>query len=109
MILENPLLIIIVTLLLGGFLGYFLREFLAKRKAQSLDVKVKKIIEEAKKKAQEEILEAKAKAQKIIEEAQKEEKERKQLLFESEKKTSKKRRSFGKKSSGTGKIPKKIS
>ena len=37
MILENPLLIIILTLLLGGFLGYFLREFLAKRKAQSLD------------------------------------------------------------------------
>ena len=90
MILENPLLIIIVTLLLGGFLGYFLREFLAKRKAQSLDVKVKKIIEEAKKKAQEEILEAKAKAQKIIEEAQKEEKERKQLLFESEKRLQRK-------------------
>ena len=108
MILGNVFLTTIEAIIFGLILGYFLREILAKKQAQSLESKVKKILEESKKKAQETVLEAKSKAQKIIEEAQKEEKERKKFLFESEKRLERKEELLEKKFQNQEKLQKEL-
>jgi len=71
----------IVLLALGLVLGYFLRQFVLKRRASSIEVRLRKKIEETRKQAQEIILEAKNQASKTIDEARTEAKERERQLM----------------------------
>lgn len=65
-----------VLFLIGGIiLGYIIRQILAKLERESLDLKTKQILLEAKTKAEERLEEAKKKAESLIEEAKKEERE----------------------------------
>ncbi|MDQ5882942.1 MAG: ribonucrease [Patescibacteria group bacterium] len=69
---------IIVSALAGGLLlGYFIRQTLAQRQANSIEAKLKERIEKVKEEAKQIILEAKEKADKIIEDARIDEKNRK--------------------------------
>lgn len=66
---------IIVSALAGGLLlGYFIRQTLAQRQANSIEAKLKERIEKVKEEAKQIILEAKEKADKIIEDARIDEK-----------------------------------
>ena len=70
--------LITVSALLGGLLlGYFIRQTLAQKQANSIEAKLKERIEKVKEEAKQIILEAKEKADKIIEDARIEEKNRK--------------------------------
>jgi len=64
----------------GGFFGYQLRKILAIKRKDRIEAKVESLINEAKAKQKEILLEANDKALKIIEEAKHEEKETKQEL-----------------------------
>lgn len=69
---------IMVSALAGGLLlGYFIRQTLAQRQANSIEAKLKERIEKVKEEAKQIILEAKEKADKIIEDARIDEKNRK--------------------------------
>lgn len=77
----------LVLFLLGGLLfgavaGYFIRQAIAVRKANSLEQKIKSQAEEAKTKAREIVLEAKDKAAALFDEVKKEEAGRKRKLDE---------------------------
>jgi len=64
------------ALALGLFLGYFLRQSLAVRRASSIEKKLKEKIEAVERESKELVLKAKDKAVSILEEAKREEKER---------------------------------
>lgn len=68
----------------GAALGYFLRQFLATRSANSIEAKVKQQLEEAKTQAKEALLDAKDKAVKILEDAKNQERERLGILARQE-------------------------
>lgn len=76
---QNPILLA-VFLLVGGVIGYVLRQNFASRLKNSAEQKVKEKLEEAKIKANEIILEAQGKSSSLIEESKKEERERKNQL-----------------------------
>lgn len=78
------ILTVLAAIAVGSVAGYFARQSIAKREADSAEAKVAKIFEEAKTKAKEILLAAKDKSVEILEEAKKEEQERIRLLTKSE-------------------------
>jgi ribonuclease Y len=79
MIYQNPIFWgALITL--GIIAGWFIRQLIAVRQANSIEQKIRRQIEEAKSKGKEIILEAQNKAAELLEEAKKEEKERKAQL-----------------------------
>ncbi|MFA4999230.1 MAG: ribonuclease Y [Parcubacteria group bacterium] len=77
-------------LLLGGFLGYLLRQRAAARSANSIEQQIKRKFEEAELKVKEEISKAERKAESILDEAKREEKERKTAIERTEERLLKK-------------------
>jgi len=77
-------------IILGTVIGYFIRQLIAVRTANSIEQKIKKQFEEARSKAKEIILEAQEKATSLLEEAKKEERESKTQLSRSEERLLKK-------------------
>ncbi len=69
-----------VGLLIGFFIGYFIRKQLAQAQANSAEARAEKIVNEAKNKEQEILLKAKEKAIKVIDEAKQEENQRRHDL-----------------------------
>lgn len=86
-----------VALIIGSFVGYYFRKFLASKYFEGIEKKTQEIEMEAKKKSQELILTAKEKALKIIEEAKKDEKNLRLELIRAEKKLEERRALFDKK------------
>ncbi|MDO8429829.1 MAG: ribonuclease Y [bacterium] len=72
--LTSPLLWAVLALALGLVAGYFLRQSVAKRQANSVELKIKNWQEEAKTQSKEVILEAKEKAAQLLDEVKSEEK-----------------------------------
>ncbi len=88
---ENLILILttIIALSLGAILGYYARQSIARKRAETIEVKLNKLIAEAKNKAREILVKANDKAVKILDDAKKEEKERRQQLFRAERRLEK--------------------
>lgn len=80
---SNPL-ILGALVLFGAGIGYFIRHTLGAQRAQSLEHKLKRELDEAKNQAREIVLEAKDKASAVLEESKKEERERKAQLDRAE-------------------------
>jgi len=76
MVYQNPI-FWGVLIILGIVIGYFIRQLIATRAANSIEQKIKRQLEEARSKAKEIILEAQEKATALLEEAKKEERENK--------------------------------
>ena len=70
-----------VALAVGSFLGYVIRQGIAQKQAGSLESRLGKMTEEAKREAKNVVIEAKDKAIKILEEAKREQKEREQQIM----------------------------
>jgi len=68
----------------GFFLGYLVRQTIAKKRLDTAEGKIEKMTEEAEKKSQETILDAKNKAVEILEAAKKQEKEREDQILRTE-------------------------
>lgn len=86
--LTNPL--VWGVLLLGIGLGYYIRQTLASRQANSVERKIKVWLEEAQTQAKEVVLQAKDRAAALFEEVKKEEKERKAQIAKYEERLLKK-------------------
>lgn len=78
------LLVGVIALLVGSILGYFARQSIARKRADVLEVKLQKRIEQAKKESEEIISKAEAKASQIIESAKKDVEVQKKRIFETE-------------------------
>ncbi|PIU99247.1 ribonuclease Y, partial [Candidatus Wolfebacteria bacterium CG03_land_8_20_14_0_80_36_15] len=87
---DQQLFLVVVLLLLGSALGYFLRQFLASKRAKAVEQIIKKQLEEAKSKATDLVLKAQEKAASLLERAGLEEKERKNQLLKLEERLLKK-------------------
>src|SRR3990167_8089849 len=92
--LTNPL--VWGVLLLGIGLGYYIRQTLASRQANSVERKIKVWLEEAQSQAKEVVLQAKDRAAALFEEVKKEEKERKAQIAKYEERLLKKEESMEK-------------
>jgi ribonuclease Y len=79
MIYENPI-FWVVLVFIGVVVGYFVRQFIAIRRASSIEQRIRRQLEDAKTKAKELILEAQEKATTLLEEVKKEERETKSQL-----------------------------
>lgn len=77
-------------IVLGTVIGYFIRQLIAVRTANSIEQKIKRQFEEARSKTKEIILEAQEKATALLEEVKKEERETKLQLSRSEERLLKK-------------------
>lgn len=77
---QNPIILAILALMIGGAGGYVLRQNLASKLKNSAEQKAKEKLEESKIKANEIILEAQGKSTSLIEESKKEERDRKTQL-----------------------------
>ncbi len=88
---------IIVSLVVGGAIGYIVRQVIAKNQVKTAEGQVTQIITEAKTKAQDAVLEAKEKAVEILDKADEEEKERKQSIRSSEQRLDKRENALDKK------------
>ncbi len=73
--------VVILSLAVGSFLGYYTRQTIAKKQLHTAEGRATKLIEESEKKSQELVLEAKNKALNILEEAKKKEQERENQLM----------------------------
>lgn len=67
---------VLLALAIGGGIGYFVRQELARRRRDSIEEKIRKLLEDSRQEAKELLLEAKSKAVKIVEEGATEIKER---------------------------------
>lgn len=76
MILTSPVLVALLSVLVGIVLGYILRQVMAQYKKNSLEVEVKKILLDAKDQAVKILDEAKKKSEEVLEQSKKETKER---------------------------------
>src|SRR3989338_6031643 len=76
--LTNPL--VWAALVLGLAAGYFIRQAIAQRQANSAEQKIKNWLEESKSQAKEVVLDAKERASRLLEEVKTEEKSRKLQL-----------------------------
>lgn len=74
----------IVSLSIGGFLGYIIRQKIAQKSSESIESKLKTRIEKVREEAKSIVLEAREKAAQVLEEAEKEKKARKTLLDKTE-------------------------
>lgn len=81
---NNIVMIGAILLFLGSVIGYFVRQYLAISKADSIEAQLKTKVQEAREEAKETVIKAKEEAAKIIEESRKEEKERKEQLDKNE-------------------------
>jgi ribonuclease Y len=88
---------VIISLAIGGIVGYGTRKYLVKRRVKSAESKAEKILEEAKNKEKEQLLEAKDKAIKIVEEAKQEEQERRKEFLEIQRRLEKRESLFDQK------------
>lgn len=75
---------IVISLLAGAAIGYFVRQSIVAKKAGSLEAKAEAELNKAKVEAQKIVLEAQNKALSVLEEAKKEEKERKATIEKQE-------------------------
>ncbi len=82
--LNNPMMIGIILFILGSIIGYFVRQYLAVSKADSVEAQLKIKIQESREKAKEIVLQAKEEATKILEDIRKDEKERKEQTDKNE-------------------------
>ncbi|MBU0546488.1 ribonuclease Y [Patescibacteria group bacterium] len=73
-----PVMLVLATLAGGLIAGYYLRKKIAQAQANSIEAKAEKILNEAKTKQQEYVLEGKEKAAKITDEAKREERQLRQ-------------------------------
>ena len=87
----------LIAIILGGVGGYYLRQILMQRRKNSIESRLKKLVEDSKTEAKETLLEAKNKAVKILEEAKIEERERMAELRKSEERTARREESLDKK------------
>ena len=78
------LILSVVCLMVGSVLGYYARQSIAKRKADTLETHLQKRIDEAKSKSQSIISEAKEKADQILEKIKREEDKRREELLKTE-------------------------
>ncbi|MFA5230156.1 MAG: ribonuclease Y [Candidatus Paceibacterota bacterium] len=76
--LNNPTTIGIVLFVLGSIIGYFVRQYLAVSRADSVEGQLKIKVQEAKDEAKSLVLKSKEEAAKILEDIRREEKERKE-------------------------------
>jgi len=76
--------------LLGGAVGYVARKIIAKNQIDSVEGKAERLLEEAKIKAKEKLLDAKSKGVKILEEVKKEEEKRRNSIQQKEDRLEKK-------------------
>jgi len=67
---------VLLALLIGGALGYFVRQELGRRRKDSIEEKIRKLLDDSRQEAKELLLEAKSKAVKVVEEGASEIKER---------------------------------
>ena len=75
------ILVSLVGVVLGIGVGYWIRQVISQRRADSVEVKIKNQLEEARNKAREVVLAAKDKAAATLDEAKNEEKDRKKELI----------------------------
>ena len=87
---ENSILFIFVGIVAGVFIGYVARQVIARKRLDTVEGKIEKMTEEAEKKSQETVLNAKNKAVEILEEAKKQEKEREDQILRAEQRLEKK-------------------
>ncbi len=80
----NIFIVAIVASALGLVAGFFIRKAVAKNQAGTAEARASKLLEDAKLKAKEELLDSKDKAVKILEESKKEEKKRRDVLVQQE-------------------------
>jgi ribonuclease Y len=80
-----PLIVGIVAVSLGSFLGYYARQSIAKRNYRTIEAKIQKKISKAQKDSEEILAGAKQEADQILEATKKEEDERRAALFKTEK------------------------
>ena len=95
--------IIIAGMLAGSVGGYFARKIIAKNQAGTVEARAARLIEEAKIKAKEELIDARDEKVKILEEAKKEEKKRRESLQETERRLGNKERKIDQQFSRTEK------
>ncbi len=81
---NNVVMIGAILLFLGSVIGYFVRQYLAVTKADSVEAQLKTKVQEAREEAKETVIKAKEEAAKIIEEVRREERERKEQLSKNE-------------------------
>jgi len=79
---------LMIALAIGSVLGYLARRTIAKKQINSIEEKLSRLTETAKRESQETILKARSRAVKILEEAKKEEKQRQVELANFEKRVS---------------------
>ena len=84
----------VVALALGAVLGYITRQGIAKKQAGSIEAKLEKMTEEAKRESKDVVIQAKDKAIKILEEAKREQKEREQQIMRLEDRLERKEQSL---------------
>lgn len=77
---TTNLVVIIIAAVIGGVLGYITRQILAQQRRNSIELKIKQLILDAKDEAQKILESAKQKSESLIEETRKETKEREQQL-----------------------------
>lgn len=86
----------------GGFYsGYLVRQAIARRRLDTAEGQIEKMLEESEKKSQETVLNAKNKAVEILEEAKKKEKEREDQILRSEQRLEKRENMIDKKTEET--------
>lgn len=73
-----------IALVVGMSIGYFAKAYISKRRGESLEERSKKILEEAKDKKKEMVLDAKSRAVDILEEAKEEQREKDKRLVKRE-------------------------
>ena len=71
----------VIALAIGSILGYLARQSIAKKQVGTIEAKLEKMTEEAKREAKDVVIKAKDKAIKILEEAKREQKEREQQIM----------------------------
>jgi ribonuclease Y len=67
---------VLLALLIGGGIGYFVRQELGRRRKDSIEEKIRKLLDDSRQEAKELLLDAKSKAVKVVEEGASEIKER---------------------------------
>ncbi len=85
----TQIIIAVIALAIGVAAGYMVRQFLARGKAASAEVRAKKMLDDAQKSAKEEVLNAKDKALKMVEDAQSDIKEGEEQAREMQKRLEK--------------------
>src|SRR3989344_2333070 len=98
MILTSPVLVALLSVLVGIVLGYILRQVMAQYKKNSLEVEVKKMLLDAKDQAVKILDEAKKKSEEVLEQSKKETKEREGQIRKLEEKVLEKDESLKKRS-----------